>query len=217
MIDYHAGLINTIVVAEFFALFACCVWVGIGTVRRSQDAADDLWRLPPTDRVLLSAAVFAVALVFLDIIRLRLAPAWLEPLWPAEPSHWSVAVIRGLPLPALGWFAVRVNGVAPAARFAPVVPHRSGPCQVISDNARRAVRFAIAGAAAGGANELCERNDVYHLMGFAETFGVVAWMMVVVVLWEATESRLGVRIFGPLDRGIGEEALGKPHVRSVPE
>ena len=217
MIDYHAGAVNAIVVFEFFALFACCVWVGIGTVRRSQDAADDFWRLPPADRVLLSAAVFSVALVFLDIIRLRLAPAWLEPLWPSDPSHWTVAVIRGLPLPALGWFALRVNGVAPAARTTPVVPHRSGPYRVISDNARRALRVGMTALAGGFIHELLERNDVYHLMGFAEVFGVAAWAFMVALVWETMEDRLGVRIFGPLDRGIGEEALGKPHVKAVPE
>ena len=217
MIDIDAGSRNTIAVFELLVLFVALTWVVIGTVRRSQDAADDFWGWPPADRVLLATAVFTVSLIILDLIRLRLTPSWLEPLWSTDPTSWSVVLIRALPLLPVAWFALRVNGVTPAARVTPIVPHRSGPCRVISDNARRALRFGIAGGTAGGVNELCERNDVYHLMGFAETFGVVAWIMVIVFLWEVTEARLGVRIFGPLDRGIGEEALGKPHVRAVPE
>ena len=217
MIDVDAGIRNAIAALELLALFAALLWVVIGTVRCSQDAEDDFWGWPPADRVLLATAVFTVSLIVLDLIRLRLAPSWLEPLWSADPTSWSVIAIRALPLPPVAWFALRVNGTAAAPLVTPIVPRRSGPYRVISDNARRAVRFGIAGGTAGVVNELFERNDAYHLTGFAETFGVVAWMMVVVFLWEATEARLGVRVFGPLDRGIGEEALGKPHVRAVPE
>ena len=217
MIEFDAGSRNAIAVLELLMLFIALIWVVIGTVRRSQDAEDDFWGWPPADRVLLATAVFTVSLIILDLIRLRLAPSWLEPLWSTDPTSWSVVLIRALPLLPVAWFALRVNGITPAARTEPIVPHRSGPYQVISDNARRALRFGMAGAMAGVVNEVFERNDVYHLMGFAETFGVVAWIMAIVILWEATEARLGVRVFGPLDRGIGEEALGKPHVRAVPE
>jgi len=216
VIDFHAGPVDAIIAAEFLALFVCCVWVGIGTVRHSQDAADDFWRLPPTDRVLLSAVVFSVALVFLDIVRLRLAPGWLEPLWTSDPDHWSVIVIRALPLPALGWFALRVNGATPAGAVTPVTPVRDMTIRRVSDNARRTLRFGMGVVAAGFINELFERGDVYYLVGFAEMFGVAAWMMAIAFLWETMEDRLGVRVFGPLDRAIGEVALGKRPARPVP-
>lgn len=65
------------------------------------------WIVP--GRWLLAASYLVMAIPFLNVVRIRLHPEWLEPYWNSGYSHWSVVVINLVPMPVLLWTTWRIH------------------------------------------------------------------------------------------------------------
>ena len=67
------------------------------------------WQWIVPGRWLLALSYLTMALPFLDAVRLRSRPGWLEPHWAADLSSDWVVVIRYIPVPFLIWTVWRIR------------------------------------------------------------------------------------------------------------
>lgn len=103
-------LSNDLLIASAWALYG---WIYIDTgislakIARSKTGVPISW--PVSGRWLLTASYFVMAIPFLDVVRLRLEPSWLEPFWASNPDSWWVVGLRFAPLPILLWTRHRIK------------------------------------------------------------------------------------------------------------
>lgn len=81
--------------------------VNLARIARAKTGTLEQWPVP--GRWLLAASYLVMALPFLDVVRIRTEPAWLEPHWSSNPSSWWVVALRYLPLPVLLWTRHRIK------------------------------------------------------------------------------------------------------------